>query len=287
MWQRATTWDAVSWPSSIALPLGHNVTHSNKQTPFFVYKEQQPQALGTFRETRRQVLTEKTIWGSRELTAVVWEARIPWGREGWGRGELEPSDVCGLMGVWRECRRWWDLISLEGWAAGLCADREEGQMPSRCIFLLTLHCYVAGASGGQHLHSSSGAQLSFEINLLTCVISEKNQHFFSERIICPTRGTFLFPVNVQLISWDILFIYSSHEDLILQWISAASIYGLILPFWVSHCCLQDDPAEMWMVYYFSLPLFHPWELWLSQKAKGAQERESKLIFVILAAFHSL
>ena len=191
----------------------------------------------------------------------------------------------GWWGSGENASRWWDLISLEGWAAGLCADREEGQTPSRCIFLLTLHCYVAGASGGQHLHFSLGAQPSFEINLLTCVISEKNQCFFSERIICPTPGIFLFPVNVQLISWHILFIYFSHEDLILQWISAASIYGLILPFWALHCCLQDDPAKMWMVYYFSLPLFHPWELWLSQKAKGAQEKVNSYLWYWLHFTH--
>ena len=86
----------------------------------------------------------------------------------------------GWWGSGENAGEWWDLISLEGWAAGMCADREEGQTPSRCIFLLTLLGYVAGASGGQHLHFSSGAQLSFKINLLTCVISERISTFFQK-----------------------------------------------------------------------------------------------------------
>ena len=60
------------WADPAALPPrpGHNVIQFNKhlQMSSFVYKERQPQALGTCREMGRQVLTEKTVRGSRELS---------------------------------------------------------------------------------------------------------------------------------------------------------------------------------------------------------------------------
>lgn len=139
----------------------------------------------------------------------------------------------GWWGSGESAGEWWDLISLEGWAAGMCADREEGQMPSRCIFLLTLLGYVAGASGGQHLHFSSGAQLSFKINLLTCVISERISTFFQKGLFVQHMEHSFF---LSMCSWFPATFYSFIFPM--QWISAASIDGLILPFWVLYCCCK-------------------------------------------------
>lgn len=138
------------------------------------------------------------------------------------------------------------MISLEGWPAGMCADRKKGKRLQRHLSPDTALLCGRGP-GGQHLHFSSGAQLSFKINLHTCIISKRISTFFRKDFVQHMEYSLFLPCAADFLPH--LFIYFSMKTVFCSGFQQPPLMDSSS---VLKALFVADPAKMWTVYCISL-----------------------------------